>query len=512
MQNTVDRAPEMLTYIEKKLRNQLHLIWSQINYCEDLETSSFALTDYLNKAKQIYQSYKSHDNYVTLIAEKTKQEIERQIQLFFSSLEKLSAVHQSSQATKLRVSEINDENQSIVEHLERAFKLLRDVSGMTKILSINANIEAARLGQQGAAFKVVASEVQKLSEVTGKSTQDVSGTTQKIMLQSAEMAEFLHSNQLFLDESMTELTHVREGFTGMKSKMQEIVNESIHFDDIFHEIIQSLDKAYMMVEYNRVSYANIKTVLEQQAQELEEILAEIHKANPAPLNSLVNSSATRDWYKEYYNRFKNEDTQSCLRILEDALASGETPSFLLTHVVERTVEKIGKEQIDYEVPLSEIYLNGKIIEQSLNLLLPLISQGDKLQHAPKVVIGNAFGDYHALGRKIVATFLRMGGFDVIDLGLSVSNQLFVDTVKKEKAKVICVSALIIHTAKEIIELRELLNKNGLSHVKILVGGAPFNFEPRLVQEVKADVMAKNGVEAIKVVKELLGLLDKGGAK
>lgn len=512
MQNTVDQSPEMLNFIEKKLKNQLHLIWAQINYCEDLETSSFALTDYLKKAKQIYLSYKSHDNYVTLIAEKTKQEIDRQIHMFFSSLEKLSTVHEASQWTKQRVSEINNENQSIVTHLEQAFKLLRNISGTTKILSINANIEAARLGQQGAAFKVVASEVQKLSEVTGKSTQDVSGTTQKIMQQSEEMVDILQSNQQFLDESMTELTSVKDGFTGMRNKIQDIVDESIRFDDIFNEIINSLDKAYMMVEYNRVSYSNIKTVLEQQAADIEEILAEISKANPLPARKISKHSAPQDWYKEFYHSFKLEDTTRCLHILEDALAQGESPAFLLTHVVERTVEKVGKEQIDYEVPLSEIYLNGKIIEHSLNLLLPLISQTEELKHSPKIIIGNAFGDYHALGRKIVATFLRMGGFNVIDLGLSVPNQVFVDTAKKENASIICVSALIIHTAKEIIELRELLDKNGLHHVKILVGGAPFNFEPRLVQEVKADVMAKNGVEAIKVVKELLGLLDKGGAK
>lgn len=512
MQNPVE-TPELLTHIYKKLENQLHLLWSQINYCEDLETSSFALTDYIKQAKQFYQNYKSNENYITLTAESTKQKLDHQLHLFFSSMEKISAVHASSQLTRRRVSEINDENHLIVTQLEHAFRLLRDVSGTTKILSINANIEAARLGQQGAAFKVVASEVQKLSEITGKSTQDVSGTTQKIKEQSGEMVSIMESNQQFLDESMTELTDVRNGFTEMKSRMQEIVNESILIEDIFHAMEASLDKASMMVEYNRVSYANIKAVLEQQAKELEEMLTEISQSDRVRSEG-VNPASHRDWYRDYYQFFKAEESKRCMALLQDALYHGESPAFLLTHVVERTVEKIGKEQIDAEVPLSEIYISGKIIEESLNLLLPAISAKDEHQHLNlgKIIIGNAFGDYHALGRKIIATFLRMGGFDVIDLGLSVSNQLFVDTAKKEKASIICVSALIIHTAKEIIELRNMLNKNGLQHVKILVGGAPFNFEPRLVAEVKADVMAKNGVEAIKVVKELLGLVNKGAKK
>jgi methanogenic corrinoid protein MtbC1 len=106
----------------------------------------------------------------------------------------------------------------------------------------------------------------------------------------------------------------------------------------------------------------------------------------------------------------------------------------------------------------------------------------------------------------------MAGFDVTDLGLSVPNEKFVEVVKETKANLICVSALILHTAEEVLKLRELLDKKGLKHVKILVGGAPFNFEPRLVQTVKADAMAANGIEAIKVAKQLLGLIGREGKK
>jgi methylmalonyl-CoA mutase cobalamin-binding domain/chain len=147
----------------------------------------------------------------------------------------------------------------------------------------------------------------------------------------------------------------------------------------------------------------------------------------------------------------------------------------------------------------------------MDILLPILEKEHKKDKLGKVVIGNAFGDYHALGRKIISTFLRMAGFEVTDLGLSVPNEKFVEVVKETKANLICVSALILHTAEEVAELRELLDKKGLKQVKILVGGAPFNFEPRLVQTVKADAMAANGIEAIKAAKELLGLLKRKAA-
>lgn len=509
---TVEAASDFATGIRKKLENQLRIIWSQVNYCEDLETSSYALSDYLKKAKQIYLSYTSKDNHVTLIAERAKQQIGRQLELFFKSMDKIAQVQNSSQLATRRMNDINGENQTIVSELEKAFKLLENVSGKTKILAINANIEAARLGAQGAAFKVVAGEVQKLSDATGRSTQDITGTTKKIMDQSQEMVAVLNENQRILDESVSELTNVRNGFDSMNEELQAIVNESIALDDVFHEVFRLIEKAYLMVEYNRISHSNIKATLLRQAKEIEAILSELGQAVPGGGEASYDMQAGRNWYAEFYQSFKNEDVAGCVGILEEALRQGEDAAYLLSNVLERTVEKVGKEQIERDVPLSEIYLNGRIIEESLNLLLPAISAGGEKESLGKIVIGNAFGDYHALGRKIVATFLKMAGFDVVDLGLSVPNQTFVDVVKKEKAQLVCVSALIIHTAREIEKLRELLDQNGLRHVKILVGGAPFNFEPRLAEEVKADAMAGNGVEAIKVAKEMLGILGKAGAQ
>lgn len=65
---------------KRKLAQQLQVLWSQINYCEDIETSSAALGDYLLQMKKIYRDYTGNENYITLIAEKTKQKIDRKLQ------------------------------------------------------------------------------------------------------------------------------------------------------------------------------------------------------------------------------------------------------------------------------------------------------------------------------------------------------------------------------------------------------------------------------------------------
>lgn len=492
-------------FLEKqkgRLEKQLHILWSQINYCEDIETSSKALGDYLAKIKEIYFAYTGNENYITLIAERTKQKIDQQLTLFLDGLEKMIQLRENYSHVNAKIIELNHDNLQVDKHLTRTFTLLKEVSSQTNILAINANIEAHRLGAQGAVFKIIATEVKKLSDITSKSSTNITDTTSKLTKQTSEMTEILNENNETLINVVEELEQGKDSFISMYKDSENIVNESLILDDTLKAIYDLIEKVYVMVEYNKMSYTNVKKILKEQAALTEEMIHDFNQ-ELGVTSSIIHN--TDDLYKDFYRNFKEENVDECISIIQNALHNGEEATFLTTHILERTVESIGKEQLDRQVPLSEIYVNGRIIEACMDLLIPLLEKDQKNKALGKVIIGNAFGDYHALGRQIISTFLKMAGFDVMDLGLSVSNEKFVEVVKKTDAKLICVSALILHTAEEVIHLKELLEKNGLNYVKILVGGAPFNFEPRLVQTVKADAMAANGIEAIKVAKELLGI-------
>ncbi|NSL50958.1 cobalamin-dependent protein [Calidifontibacillus erzurumensis] len=498
---------EVLEKQKKKLENQRSILLSQFNYCEDIETSMGALGDYLNQIKRIYFSYTRNENYITLIAERTKQKIDQQLNLLLNNLNKMILLKENYSEMNGKIIELNKENLEVGKRLKETFEVLKDVSLQTNILAINANIEAHRIGQQGTAFKVIATEVGKLSNLTSNSSKNITDTTSKLTVQTSEMTKILQDSNQTLSHVVQELEQEKGSFTSMFRDSEKIVNESIVLDETLKEIYDLIEKVSVMVEYNKISFANIKKILKDLLESTKEMLDDIYKELGIQRNS-VQIFNTSNLYEQFYQNFKNENLEVCVLLLQNALEKGIEPTFLTTHILERTVETIGKEQIDRLVPLSEIYVNGKIIEACMNLLIPILEKESKRENLGSIIIGNAFGDYHALGRKIVVTFLRMAGFDVMDLGLSVPNEKFVAAVKEKNAKLVCVSALIIHTADEIKQLRTLLNENGLKQVKILVGGAPFNFEPRLVQAVNADAMAKNGVEAIKVAKELLGLIDR----
>ncbi|MGO4888204.1 cobalamin-dependent protein [Anaerobacillus sp. MEB173] len=505
--NTVENT-QLLDFVLKELNDQLTVHLSQINYCEDLETTSYTLIDYIQRGKKIVQSYMKKDTSITLLAEDTKQEIEKQIDLIFRNIENLLRVKDLSEHATTRMTEIKQSNEEIVGGFQKALDILTNIARHTRVLSINSNIEASRIGDKGLTFKVISKEVQKLSDTTADAAAEMSGSTKQITQQSNEMSQLLSQTHETLNESVNDLNNGKSGFDMMKAEIETIVTESIVLDELLQTTYDLLSKALSMLEYNKVSISNIKKTLAKQATQTEALIQTISQSLNLKQDS-IDARDFRDLQFEYYKNFRNEKRATCINIIHQAHELGFSPELILTQIVEFAVEKIGKEQIERDVPLSEIYLNGRIIEESLDLLLPLLTSNN-VTKTETIVIGNAFGDYHALGRKIVVTFLKLGGFDVIDLGLSVSNEQFVDTVKKSGARLVCVSALIIHTAKEVKELRQLLNKKGLSHVKILVGGAPFNFEPRLADEVGADQMAHNAIEATRVAKEMLGLLKREG--
>ena len=123
-----------------------------------------------------------------------------------------------------------------------------------------------------------------------------------------------------------------------------------------------------------------------------------------------------------------------------------------------------------------------------------------------IVIGSAFGDFHGLGKKIVAGCLRAEMYEVYDLGLNVSAQKFVDEAKAKNAKIIGVSSMMVHSAKGENgprAIRQILDDEK-SNIKLIVGGAPYRYDFELYKEVGAHGFAATAPEVSKLIESLLG--------
>ncbi|MBN2103599.1 cobalamin-dependent protein [bacterium] len=126
-----------------------------------------------------------------------------------------------------------------------------------------------------------------------------------------------------------------------------------------------------------------------------------------------------------------------------------------------------------------------------------------------IVIGNIEDDYHDLGRKLVTTFLRAYGWQVVDMGNDVLAEDLFDQAQSVKSKVIAVSAMMYTTAMNIQKVRQVINRHGLKgKIKLAVGGAVFLLRPELVDEVGGDGTSRNALGAPELMKSLWEAADR----
>jgi methanogenic corrinoid protein MtbC1 len=212
-------------------------------------------------------------------------------------------------------------------------------------------------------------------------------------------------------------------------------------------------------------------------------------------------------YIESYNEAVFEtDKPAALAVVNQALHDGYSPEEivfkLVIPAVESMMERIEK---DPDSNLAQHFMTAQIAADVTEKMLEKFSTPP--QSIGKVVIGAAAGDLHSLGKRIVIGCLKSLMVDVVDLGINVSAETFVDAAVANNAQVIAVSAMMVHTATGehgSLEIRALLKQRGLEDkIKIAVGGAPYRFDPKLYQKVGADAWAADGVTAAKVIVQLI---------
>ncbi len=127
----------------------------------------------------------------------------------------------------------------------------------------------------------------------------------------------------------------------------------------------------------------------------------------------------------------------------------------------------------------------------------------KKEYVGKLVIGTVKGDIHDIGKNLVVIMFEGAGFEVIDLGIDVHKDKFIDSVKKYEPDIIGLSALLTTTMLEMEGIIEALKANNLrERVKIMIGGAPAS--DRFAQSIGADSYAPNATEAVNMALKLLG--------
>lgn len=200
------------------------------------------------------------------------------------------------------------------------------------------------------------------------------------------------------------------------------------------------------------------------------------------------------------------DRDRALEIIHQAVGNGTSPEDIVFQVVIPAMELMIKSiSEDFDANLAQHFMASQIASQVTDEMVA------KFQKSPEiigtVVLGTSHGDMHTLGKRIVSGCLRSLMIDVVDLGVNVAPERFVDEAIAHNSSIIAISSMMMHTARSELgctKVRAILKERNLEDkIKIVVGGAPYRWDPNLYKTVLADAWAEDGITAGKVIKDLM---------
>lgn len=193
------------------------------------------------------------------------------------------------------------------------------------------------------------------------------------------------------------------------------------------------------------------------------------------------------------------DQNKAKELTGQALDEGMHPEKILNEGLIAGMNIIGAAFKKNEVYVPEVLIAARAMKNAMELLEPKLAEAG-VEPIGKALIGTVQGDLHDIGKNLVIMMLKGAGFQVVDLGVDVPPQKFVDAINEHKTRLLGLSALLTTTMPMIDKTLEAIRAAGLN-TKIMIGGAPVTQE--YANKVGADGYAPDAASAVDVAKDLL---------
>jgi methanogenic corrinoid protein MtbC1 len=191
-----------------------------------------------------------------------------------------------------------------------------------------------------------------------------------------------------------------------------------------------------------------------------------------------------------------------LAFVEKALGEGVDPMNLLGEAKE-AMNIVGQRFASDEYFIPDLVFSGVILKCIVEMLEPRLKKSQEAERLGKVVIGTVAGDIHDIGKDLVVFMLDVNGFEVLDLGIDVPVQKFVDTVKGTGTTVVGLSGFLTLAFQSMKDTVDAIKEAELrDHVKIMIGGGQIDEQVR--SYTGADAYGKDAMESVQLAKGWIG--------
>jgi 5-methyltetrahydrofolate--homocysteine methyltransferase len=195
------------------------------------------------------------------------------------------------------------------------------------------------------------------------------------------------------------------------------------------------------------------------------------------------------------------DRAGLLEDVKRALTAGVEASVVMTQALIPAMSVVGERYSTGEFFLPQMMLGARAMSEAVQLLRPYLAQGTYEQKA-KVLLGTVAGDFHDIGKNIVKIMLEGGGYEVVDLGIDVSPETFVEAIRVEMPRFVLMSALLTLTMASMPKTVQAMESAGVrKDVLIGVGGAPVT--QGFADQIGADFYAPDAYECVEKCNQLL---------
>ena len=189
-------------------------------------------------------------------------------------------------------------------------------------------------------------------------------------------------------------------------------------------------------------------------------------------------------------------------LVQKAINEGEDVQKVLNEGLVAGMSVVGEKFKENEFYVPEVLIAARAMKSGMEILRPILADKN-IKGVGTVVLGTARGDLHDIGKNLVAMMLEGAGFEIIDLGVDVSPEKFIETAKEKKADLVGLSALLTTTMPSMKDVVKAMGESSLKDkVKVMIGGAPVT--QSYADEIGADGYAPDAASAVDEAKQLLG--------